>query len=251
MSEPTTAPAKPARSPVERAIVWGVIGVGLIVILVEGTAHFAHGAAVTKLQAQVQANSEKDMGVTKKDIVKVVGNKIPEQQKLDPFATSFGAAHVEIYNYAGLLKQRKLFVYYGIAGRNKDQEPEVLEVRTDPAETAAEVQAKAPKVDPNAPVAGPPPGMAPMMGGGPGGPGGGPGGPGGRGGPGGAGGRPAIEGETAKTDDGEKKTEDKPAAEDKPAEDKPAEDKPADTEKPAEEAKPAAETPAEAEAKKE
>jgi len=243
MSQPTTpapaaatATAKPPRSPVERAIVWGVIGVGILVIAVEAQAHLSHSAALSKLQEQISANSEKDAGVTKKDVDKVVGGKIPEQQKLGALDTSMSADHVDIYSYPGLLRQRKIYVYYGIAGKHKSQEAEVLDVLPTPAETAAQAQAKLPPPDPNAkPVA--PAGMTGM----PGGPGRGGPGAGGRGGPEGAArkSRPGTEDDAAKKDE-TKSADEKPAddnksdADAKPAEEaKPAETKP-DTEKPAE-----------------
>lgn len=253
MSQPTTpAPTKPARSPVERVIVWGVIAIGLIVIGIEAKSHLAHAAALSKLQGQVKENSEKDTGITKKDVDQIVGDKVPEVEKLNPMATSMGASRVDVYTYPGLLRSRKLYVYYGIAGKKTEQEAEVMEVGSVPAESLAEAMAKLPKPDPNAqPVA--PPGMGGPGAGGPGAGGPGAGGPGG-GGPG-AGGRPAAE---KKSDDAAKeegtepeaKSDEKPEAEKKADGDaKPDEAKP-DEAKP-DEAKPESEKPAEAEPKKE
>lgn len=269
MSQSTPpAPAKPARSPVERAFVWGIIGIGLVVIAIESQAHLSHAAVLGKLQTLLRENSEKNVGITKTDVDKIVGTKTPEQQKLDPFATAVGADRVDIYKYPGLLRERQLFVYYGIAGKSAEQQPEVLIVAAIPAESAAEAQAKLPKADPNAPVAGPPSGMAMPPGGpgGPGGPGSGTGGGGGGGTGGGRGtgggggrrgaGRPATEGEAAKSAEAEKKSDDKPATtetptEEKPAEEKPAEEKKADDKPAADAAQPEAEKPAEPAAKTE
>lgn len=230
MSQPTTpAPVKPARSPVERAFVWGVIIVGLIVIGIEAKSHLAHAAALSKLQGQVKENSEKDTGITKKDVDLIVGSKVPEVEKLNPLATSIGASRVDIYTYPGLLRQRKLYVYYGIAGKKVEQEAEVMEVGSIPAESLAEAMAKLPKPDPNAPAVAPP-GMGPGA---------------------------AMPGKQAAKDaepeaaDGEKKSDDKPAAESKSEEDKkPEADAKPDDPKP-DEAKPETEKPAEPEPKKE
>lgn len=226
------ATPKPPRSPVERAIVWGVIGLGLLIIGIEANAHLSHTAALSKLQAQLDATLSKDSGLTKKGVDQVVGNKTPESQKLGFLDTAMAASRVDIYTYPGLLRSRKLYVYYGIDGKLAGQEAEVMEVLTSVAPTASEAQAKLPPIDPNAKYAGPGEGVAGV--GGPGGPGSGTGG--GTGGGGGkrrgdakadAGGRPAAE------ESAEPAEETKPAAEAKPAD-------PGSDENKSEEAKPAA-----------
>lgn len=243
------APPKPPRSPVERAIVWGVIGLGLLVIGVEANAHLSHTAALGKLQAQLDATLSKDSGLTKKGVDQVVGNKTPETQKLGFLDTAMAAARVDIYTYPGLLRSRKLYVYYGIDGKLAGQEAEVMEVLTSVAPTASEAQAKLPPIDPNAKYAGPGEGVAGA--GGPDGPGSGTGGGtgGGRGKHRGnakadAGGRPAAE------DSAEPAAETKPAAEAKPA-DPVSEEKKSEDAKPAAETKPEEAKPAAPEAKQE
>ena len=250
------APAKPPRSPVERAIVWGVIGVGLLVIAVEANAHLAHAAALGKLRAKLDETVNVDTGVTKKHVDEIVGNKIPETQKLNFLDTAMAASRVDIYTYPALLRSRKLYIYYGIDGKLAVQEAEVMEVLTAVAPTAAEAQAGHPAMDPSAKHAGPGEGV-----GGPGGPGSGTGG--GTGGgrrknrpnaEDGDSGRPKTEeaatepaSDKPKTDDA-KPEETKPEV-DKPEPEKPAADKPAET-KP-EETKPEETKPAETEPKKE
>lgn len=245
MSQPTTpAPVKPARSPVERVIVWGVIVLGLGLIGIEASSHLAHASALGKLQSRVKENSEKDVGITKKDVDLIMGSQVPVSEKLNPMATSMGASRVDIYTYKGLLRQRKLYVYYGIAGKKAEQEAEVMEVGAVPSESYAEALAKLPKPDPNAKTVAPP-GMAGPGGGSPG-----------------AGGPPSHKAERpegektsdadAKTEttEGDKKTEDKPAADKPDDEKKPEADKKPDEAKP-DEAKPETEKPADAEPKKE
>lgn len=264
MSEPKpAAPAKPPRSPVERAIVWGVIAVGLLVVGLEANAHLAHAAALGKLQGKLEANADKFNGLTKQDVDAVVGAKTPESQKLSVMDTDITAHRVDIYSYSGLLRTRKLYVYYGIAGKVKGQEAEILKIDAQPTATAAAAMAKAPKAAPNTNPGAPPTGgmgappsaggMGAGPGGGRGGMGGGRGGAaGGAGGGGGAGGRPPADGDDAKPGetkpaaDGDKKpTDEKPAAEAKPdADKKPDDAKPADT-------KPDDAKPAEPEPKKE
>lgn len=259
MSQPTSpAPKKPGRSPVEAAIVWGFILIGTVLAGVEAKAWFGHSAALAKLQKQIESNSETNVGVTKKDVDKVVGSKAPERQKLKSLDTAMSADCVDIYNYSGLLKSRKIYVYYGVAGKEvegKPQEAEVLRVQDTEAEKADVVFAKL-KTDPNsapAPTVAMP-NMNMVGGRGGAGPGSAPA----------AGGRPATEEGDDKKPAGDAKPEviaddKKPAEETKPADEKKPEGdaKPAETEKPAEEAKPAeadkpaADKPAEAEPKKE
>lgn len=237
-------PAKPPRSPVERAIVWGVIGLGLLVIVVEANAHLAHAAALGKLRSKLDETVDIDAGLTKKQVDLIVGNKIPETQKLSFLDTSMAASRVDIYTYPALLRSRKLYIYYGIDGKLVEQEAEVMDVLTAVAPTAAEAQASPPALDPNAKHDGPAGGVTGR--GGPGGPGSGTGG-----GTGGGrrkgrrnaedgGGRPKAEDDTTAPSDDKLKTDDakpeagrpeaeKPAAE-KPAETKPEEAKPAETE---------------------
>lgn len=239
MSEATTpAPAKPARSPVERAIVWSVIGLGVLVIAVEANAHLSHGAALAKLQAQLDENMNKESGMRKSHVDQIVGSKIPDVQKLNFLDTSMAASRVDIYTYPAVLRSRKLYIYYGIDGKKPGQEAEVMEVLTSVAPTAAEVHPRLPEETDG------------KRGGHGSGTGGGMGG--GRGKrQGKAGGEkegpPVIEEESTKPADEAKPTEEAKPAEEaksdeaKPDEKKPEADKPAEPK--AEEEKPAATEP--------
>lgn len=147
MSEPKpAAPPKPPRSAVERAVVWGVIGIGLLVIVVEANAHLSHTAAHQKLQAQLDDTLKKDVGLTKKTVDQIVGNKTPETRKLGLLDTAMAAASVDIYSYPGLLRSRKLYVYYGVEGKEVQHDAEVMEVTTVEAPTAAQAEALRPPV---------------------------------------------------------------------------------------------------------
>ncbi len=238
MSEATPpAPVKPPRSPVERAIVWGVIGLGVLVIAVEANAHLAHSAAHQKLDAEFSERLNKG-GMTKKHVDLIVGNKTPDVQQLKFQDTSMSASRVDIYTYPALLRNRQLWVYYGVQGKKADQEAEVMDVLINKAPTLAESQKDSPPLDPK--FAGPRPGG----GGGPGdGSGGGTGGGQGkrRRGAGDAGdGRPKSESDDTKagatksdsdaTQPADTKAEKAKPDAGSPAADKPAEPKPAETE---------------------
>lgn len=239
---------KPTRSPIERGIVWGVIAIGLIVVGIEGASHLRYGAVLGALQSRLKEFENTDGALTKKDVDAIVGNLTPESRKLEPGEVSSTAHRVDEYSYPGLMRTRKIYVYYGIAGQirqdkgvDKDGkkiaqviiegEPEVLDISSSPVESAAEALAKLPPPSAesaNAPGTDGPraPGMMSA---------GGPGGPGGPGPSGKSKKRPDAEGE-------EKPAEEKPAAE-APGAEKTDETKPEAEkaeEKPKEEAKPAA-----------
>lgn len=225
-------PAKPPRSAVERAIVWGVIGLGLLVIGVEAKAHLSHSAALTKLRATLDENLNKDEGMTKKHVDVILGTWIPDSKKLTVSDTAMNASRVDIYSYPGILRSRKLFIYYGIPGKTaKQAEAEVMDVLDVEADTPAAAQAKLPPPDPNAKPLESSLDQVPGRGG-PGGPGSGTGGGTGRGRRrGGAGGRPKTDESDAPADGqkptGDAKSEESPATEDKSAEAKPGDAEPA------------------------
>lgn len=245
MTDEKPAQVVKPRHPVERAVVWGFIGVALIVVGVEAKAHFGFSGTLGQLNTRLQELNNADQGFMNADEVhKIVGKAPDDSQNLKYEETGIGAGSKEVYKYAGLLRTREIHVYYGIKGKGDDAQAEVLTIGTGDEETLEqslariekEMEASAPPAGAGAGAAGGPTGAGPM---GPGPMGMGPMGPMG---PGGAG-RPAsknkqaddkaTEGEDKKSDDAppadaEKPAEEKPAAEDKPAtEDKPAEEKPA------------------------
>jgi hypothetical protein len=169
------APTKPARSPVERAIVWGVIVVGLVVVAMEASAYFAAENARKALHAKIDAveSGTSTIGVTQEDVEKVVAGRKPvSSEKLTSGETAMMAARLDIYEFKGLVRSRKLYVYYGIEGKSTDgktQQAEVMDVLTSPAETQEAALAKLPKAEPStqstdgtAPPPGGPMGPGPM-----------------------------------------------------------------------------------------
>ena len=124
-------------------------------IAVEANAHLAHTAALGKLEAQLNDNLDKPQGLRKSDVDQVLGNKTPESQKLSLLDTKMGAARVDIYSYSGLLRSRKLYVYYGVAGTTAEQEAEVMNVLTAVAPPPGAETANASVIEPDAQPAGP------------------------------------------------------------------------------------------------
>ena len=137
-------PAKP-RNPIERAIVWGIIGIGVLVAGLEANAFFSYSGPMNALQKRMKEASESENILTADDVKKIVGNKTPDESvKLDYRDTAIGAGTKEIYRYNGLLKTREIHVYYGVQGV-QGQVAEVLSVSSNNEETLNEALAKLPK----------------------------------------------------------------------------------------------------------
>lgn len=124
-SEVSAAPAKPQRSKVERAIVWGVIGVLGIVMLLEGMSYLSFKRAHSALMSELQKAESSDYRITAAKVKEIVGDRQPDISK--DVAAVVGKEHYDVYTYKGVLKNRDLCVHYGIADAS-GEEPEVIEV---------------------------------------------------------------------------------------------------------------------------
>ncbi len=123
-SEPA---ARPKRSPVERAIVWGGIGILAIVVGIEGTAHLAFTGALNGLMAEMEKAENAEKGnyhVTKATVDAVLKGRAPDRSKT--VKRALGEERYDLYIFKGLLKERTLSLHYGVQGVLG--EPEVLEV---------------------------------------------------------------------------------------------------------------------------
>jgi hypothetical protein len=263
----TNSPAAKGRNPVERIIVWGLIGALLVAVAIEFQSRTSHQNVLTTLLDKVKAVDEDSTKpeVTETVVKEVVGNKKPIRSEAvtgGPLA-AVGAKHVDVYSWFTLnpTAKREIWVLYGSKGKEATDVATVVEIRTsEDVADPQEVATVAPAANAGNPQAGGPGGQGaggpgaggPAMGGGGmggrgmGGPGmGGPGGGGGRGGRGMGGGRRGRPGadaaagpatDAAANGDADK-TDAKAADGDKPDADKPAADSPT-------EEKPAAEKPA-------
>jgi hypothetical protein len=111
------------RSPRARLISRSVIGLLLIVLAVEAIAYGRVTSAHRQLLSELQAGERQSHLVTKERIDAVVGR---EPDATIRVKAPVGEERFDVYNFGGLLKQRKLFVHYGVQGI-KD-EPEVIDV---------------------------------------------------------------------------------------------------------------------------
>lgn len=222
-------PAEKTRSPIERLIVWGLIGVLLVAVGFEYSSKSGHEKALKFLQDKIDAveKDSKNPEVTEADVKAAVGDKKPSQVKeYGPGEVAAnGAKRIEVYSWFTLnpASKREMWVYYGAKGKDAKELAIVLEIQ------ASEVMASLPRVAGNAEAGagGNQPSLDPSEMrrlGGPGGPGGAMMGP-----PAGQRGRPAA----ANAADGSEnadadKADEKATGDDKSGADKASEEKPAE-----------------------
>lgn len=118
-------PSKPARSKLERALVWGLIAIGTLVVLVEGGAYLMFQRAYGGLQAELQKAETSDYQVTRAKVNEILGSRTPDETR-EVGGVGDSTEVYDVYHFNGLLKDRPLCVHYGVAG--KTDEPEVIEV---------------------------------------------------------------------------------------------------------------------------
>ena len=231
----TNRPVAKTRSPVERLLVWGLIGALLVAAAIEFQSRKSHQQALATLQDGLDLvdKNPSQPEVTEADVKAAVGGKKPlKTEDLTGEKTAAnGAKRLEVYSWFTLnpTSKREIWVWYAAKGKNPGELATVIEVQS--SETIGEGPKMAASDSGNeeggsAGMMGPPGGMTGPPGGMGGGRGmGGP--PGMMGGPGGRSGRP---GAAKAADDADKADTDKPDA-DKPDADNPDADKP-DADKP-------------------
>ena len=120
MSQPSpeqaTAPKR--RSPVERLLVWAVIAGLLVVVAIEGYSHWKFSRAYQPLVSKLRAAEQAGATVKEEEVRGFVGGIEPSSRE-----TIYGimrtANREDAYVYRGLLKNRTMYVYYGV-GRDPD-----------------------------------------------------------------------------------------------------------------------------------
>ncbi|MSR56414.1 MAG: hypothetical protein EXS05_01920 [Planctomycetaceae bacterium] len=126
---PAPAPAtRKPRSPVERAIVWGVILLLLIVVLIEW-----RGSSGIKSDADAaHAAMEKSTKgyLTESELNQLVTRYSHRESQTGLTANEIAASRVDTFTYSGLLKKRMLYIYFGLPRAGHEQE--VLQVGESP-----------------------------------------------------------------------------------------------------------------------
>ena len=126
MSEPTseqieTTPKR--RSPLERVIVWGLIVSLLVVVVFEGRSYWGFIRAYRPIVTQLQEADVEGGSLKEADVQMMVGNMVPERQPIHGILRT--ASREDAYVWPGLIKDRHMFVYYGVG-----DDPDVLFVTT-------------------------------------------------------------------------------------------------------------------------
>ncbi len=130
-TSPQNTAAKPARSGTERMIVWGGIGLLLIVSVIEVYSHMTFQKAFDSLQTQLEQADSGKTQITRKEVDQILNREPNRSQKVKAFV---GEERYDVYDFKGLLKNRVLCVHYGVAGVIETegvktvQEPEVIGV---------------------------------------------------------------------------------------------------------------------------
>lgn len=118
----------PPRSPIERAFVWGLIGVLLVVAGIEARAYFAFQSGYRRILDELgKVEKQNDYRVTRAMVAQLLGGKEPASS--ETIRVAVGQERLDNYVWKGLLRNRTLYVHYGIQGTK--EEPEVMEVSTD------------------------------------------------------------------------------------------------------------------------
>ncbi|MBX3437941.1 MAG: hypothetical protein KF861_10655 [Planctomycetaceae bacterium] len=122
---PDAAPAVKSRSKIERAFVWGLITLGFVIVAVEGTSYFAFKRAHDAVQSELDQAEAAGNQITRARVTELLNNREPDESK-EVQVIGSATERYDIYVFQGLIKQRELFIHYGVAGVT--DEPEVIEV---------------------------------------------------------------------------------------------------------------------------
>jgi hypothetical protein len=139
----TNAPAGPSqgnapkpRSPVERLVVWGGIGVLVALVAVEFTARASYTSAVSEVLQKVKEADESDKPLKRADVKQLVGGKDPvSTEDVSGMNLHNAPKKVEKYTWWSLNPNanRVLLVYYG-----HGDDPDVLSAATQEEQSADE-----------------------------------------------------------------------------------------------------------------
>lgn len=113
----------PARSPIERAVVWGLIALLLAIVGWEFTAHMGYTKALRGFKEEF-AKIDGGQSFTTETVNKVVGGKAPAKHE-EITDGIYGQCVEEIYSWNGPIRKRGIRVLLSV-GAN----PEVMEYDT-------------------------------------------------------------------------------------------------------------------------
>jgi hypothetical protein len=119
--EPVVAPKR--RSRIERMVVWGLIAALLFVVAVEGRSWWGFMSAYRPIVAQLHERDKVGGSLKEADVQDAVGGMAPTREPI--YGILRHADREDTYVWRGLLKDRTMYVYYGVG-----DDPDVLFVTT-------------------------------------------------------------------------------------------------------------------------
>ncbi len=134
---PNAPEAQKTRSPVERALVWGLILVLVLVVLFEFKAKRNFDNSLNALNEAFQDADQNNKFLTASQVDEIVsGHSSVNTDKLG--ANRFLADRQDTYTFKGLIKTHTIYIAYANAGREDNAEPYVLQVDVTPVSVAAD-----------------------------------------------------------------------------------------------------------------
>lgn len=100
--------AAPARSPIERSVVWGLIAVLIVIVGWEFTAHLGYTKALRGFKERI-AQSETGKSFLAADLPDVVGGKAPSSHE-ETSDSIYGRCIEEVYKWNGPIRKRAIHV---------------------------------------------------------------------------------------------------------------------------------------------
>lgn len=134
--QPATPPVK-TRNPVERIIVWGLIGGLLVLLAVEANSWWQQKEILNSLAAKVKAAEESTTvsSITEIDVQTAMGGKKPVSSTTlkGDGQSPYGARRIDKYSWFTLspVNKRDIYVFYGAAGKNANEHAEVIAIQPD------------------------------------------------------------------------------------------------------------------------
>lgn len=126
------APAKPARNPVERMLVWGVIAIGLVIVGIEARARIGYNttfSAIKQKLAEVDASGEPDAALSMNDAHKLAAFSPKVYAVVEVPPAKFGDARVW-HNKLTWFSLAKTYELTLVMDGDQDGEQTVLEIET-------------------------------------------------------------------------------------------------------------------------
>lgn len=103
----------------------GGIAVLLVILGIESVAYLSFSSAIGKLLGELdKAEEQTEYDLTKSVVTKAVGGKEPTRS--EPIWEGAGEGRLDVYVWKGVLKDRTLYVRYGVSGMQG--EPQVMSV---------------------------------------------------------------------------------------------------------------------------